>query len=293
MRERPDNPDAVDLRMRGEAMVATSNAGWSTWDEAMKLFERTHALDPQDARAAQLLAFALAVRAQNRRSDGSSGSAGFLSNAVGGTTPKEAADIARAEQLVGEADALQPDDASIHLTKGFIHHIKHQWQPALTEMEIAISDDRKNPGAYAWAGIFKHYLGRSADGVADVETSLRLSPHDSQAPFWQSFLCYLKVHLAQWEQAIEACEKAAAALPETAGDRTYVLGRLAAAYAWAGRDKEAKEAIARLRSIDPNYLRHFQSLAEAHDNPTYRAEMARVIEGMRKAEALEGEPKSN
>jgi hypothetical protein len=88
----------------------------------------------------------------------------------------------------------------------------------------------------------------SAEGVNHVETALPLSPHDFAAREWQSYRCYLKAHLAQWEQAIEACEKAAAAKPEFG--RGDVLGKLAAAYAWAGRDKEAKEAIAQLRKVD-------------------------------------------
>jgi class 3 adenylate cyclase/TolB-like protein len=293
VRERPSNPDAVDLRMRGEAMVRTPNAGKSTWDEAQKLFERAHALDPQDARATWLVALVLATRAQSRWSDDSPAGATFLSSVVGGATPGEAADIARAEQLVDAADALQPDEAWVHYTKGFIHHIKQQWVPALTEMEIAIADDRNNPWPYAWVGLFKSYLGRSAEGVPDIETALRLSPHDFGAPLWEGWLCSLKAHLTQWEQAIEACEKAAAGVPETSSSHTYVLGRLAAAYAWTGRDKEAKATIAQLRKVDPNYLLHFQSLAESHDNPTFKAEMARVMEGMRKAEALEGEAKSN
>jgi TolB-like protein len=293
MRERPENPDAVDLRMRGEALVSNPSAGRSTWDEALKLFERAHALDPQDARAMRLLANALAIRALHRWSEDSSerAAAAYLS-VTGGATPKEAADIARAEQLLDAAVALQPDEASIHATKGFIHFTKQEWTPALTEVEIAISDDRNDPWSYAFAGLFKSYLGRSADGVRDIET-LRLSPHDYGVPQWQDWLCNLHANLAQWEQAIEVGEKAAAGMPESNGERTYILGRLAAAYAWVGRDKDAKETIAQLRKADPNYMRHFQSLLEAHDNPTYRTELARVIEGMRKAEALEGEAKSN
>jgi tetratricopeptide (TPR) repeat protein len=166
-------------------------------------------------------------------------------------------------------------------------------EPALTEMEIAISDDRNDPWAYAFAGLFKSYLGRSEDGIPDIETALRLSPHDYGVPQWQDWLCNLHANLAQWQQAIEVGEKAAAGMPETNGERTYILGRLAAAYSWAGRDKDAKEAVAQLRQADPNYLAHFQSLWEAHDNPTYRTQLARVIDGMRKAEALEAEAKSN
>ena len=37
----------------------------------------------------------------------------------------------------------------------------------------------------------------------------------------------------------------------------------------------------------------FQAVADANDNPTYKAEMARIIEGLRKAGMPEGEVKTN
>ena len=46
MRERPDNPDAADLAMRGWAHIFYSNQ--SDLDEPISLFERALALDPQN-----------------------------------------------------------------------------------------------------------------------------------------------------------------------------------------------------------------------------------------------------
>ena len=94
------------------------------------------------------------------------------------------------------------------------------------------------------------YLGRSGDGVADIETAICLSPHDNLAPYWEAVLCNLHSNLARWGQAVDSCNAAAAD-----GARAWgVLGNLAAAYAWSGRDKEAKEALFQLR----------ESLSEFH-----------------------------
>jgi adenylate cyclase len=94
-----------------------------------KLFERAHALDPQDERAMMLLATTLAVRLLNRWSEDPSG------------------DLKRAEELVDAALALQPDDSWAHYARGLIFVLKHQYAVALMEAETAIADDRNN--AYA------------------------------------------------------------------------------------------------------------------------------------------------
>ena len=217
------------------------------------------------------LAIVLTVRVENHWSDNSSG------------------DLARAEELLNAAFALQPDDTWVHYAKGYILSMKGQWRPALTEAEMAIADDRNNPRAYGNAGFYKMHLGRSADGIADVETALRLDPHSSDAPFWQAHLCYLRAHLAQWEEAIEQCGKALAAKP----DDSESFAALAAAYAWAGHDKEARETAAKLRALEPNLMQTLQTRMDSHDDPTYKAEIARVMDGLRKAGYPEGEKGTN
>jgi tetratricopeptide (TPR) repeat protein len=146
-------------------------------------------------------------------------------------------------------------------------------------LETAKADDHNNPWIYASAGFNKMHLGRSVDGIADVETALRISPSDNAAPQWQAYLCYLRTQLAQWEQAIEQCEKAVAANPE----KSMPLADLAAAYAWAGRHMEATQAAVRVRQLSPDQLTYLQIYIEAHDDPTFKAQVARIIDGLRKA----------
>ena len=184
-----------------------------------------------------------------------------------------AGDIARADELTNAAMTLQPDDSWVHWVKARLFASRQQWRSALTEAEMAIADDRNNPRAYADAGLYKMQLGRSQDGLTDVETALRLDPHSNQAPEWQTRVCYLRAHLAQWEQAIEQCEKAVAAAPWD----NPALGALAAAYALTGHDKEAKETAVKLGERDPNFMRSVRKSMEAHDDPTFKAELARII----------------
>ena len=270
IRERPKNPDAVDLATRGEAILVSNNVNKPAWNDAIKLFERALALDPQNVTAMTGLAIALDVRSENHWSE----------DPVG--------DMARAGELTKTAVALQPDGTWVHWAKARLFASKQQWRSALTEAETAIANDRNNARAYADAGFYKMYVGRSGDGIADIETALRLSPHENQVPEWQLHLCYGHNFLAQWEQAIEWCSKAA----ENNPSHGYPLAALAASYAWAGHDKEAKDAVAQLLKVDPNFT--VQTLQHRVSNdPTFNSEMDRIVEGLRKAGAPDGPVKTN
>ncbi len=249
-RERPNNPDAVDLTMRGYAILWNFNgANKSTWDEAIAMFERALALDPKDAPAMTGLATALFARP------------------YAGWSEDPAADIARADKMADAALALRPDDSEAHFVKALLFERKSQMREAIAEAETAIADDPNNARAIAMASYYRMYLGHAEDGVVGQETALRLSPHDPLAPIWQVHLCYLYNHLAQWDQAIEWCERA---LVNNVKEKGEALAALAVANAWAGHDAEAKNAIAELQRVDPNYtLSSLKRGKRVSDDPTF------------------------
>ena len=270
MRERPNNPDAVDLWMRGSAELEHKSK--ASQDAAVGLFERALELDPQLVPAMVGLAFSLAVRVTDLRSNDPKG------------------DVARAEDWAERAVVAEPDNSVAHLAKAYVLGFgKRQWAQAIAEADAAIAADPNNAEAHAQRGFWKMFLGQSEDGFSGLETAFRLSPRDPDVPIWQYNICGLHAHLAQWEQAIEWCEKAHAGAPEF----WYPLAELAAANAWAGHDKEAKEAAAQLQKVYPGFT--VQTWAGRHrsDDPTYNARDARIIEGLRKAGLPEGEKKTN
>jgi tetratricopeptide (TPR) repeat protein len=200
-----------------------------------------------------------------------------------------AGDLARAEKTIDAALALQPDNSSAHDVKGWVYFWKKQFGPALAEAEKAIADDGNNADAHSSASFWKMFLGHSEDGFTGVETALRLSPRDPSVPSWQFYMCHLHSHLAQWEQAIEWCNKSIASGNQWFG----VFVDLAAANAWAGHDKEAKEAAAQLQKVYPGFT--VQTWAGIHwsDDPTFNMQYQRIVEGLRKAGLPEGEKKTN
>ena len=269
-RERPSNPDAVDLVMRGQA-VLFSNPSVAAFGEAIALFERALSLDPQNLPAMTGLANALAGHAIQTHDPG---------------------DAARAEKLTDAVLAVQPDNSTAHRTKGLIlGSVKHEMRPAIAEAERAIALDPNDADAHAEAGWWKGPLGRSEEGIAGVEAALRLSPRDRDTPFWHFYMCALHNYLQHWEQAIEWCEKSRVGWPDNWS--TYV--HLAAAEAWAGHDKEAKDVAAQLQKVRPGFaVQTYADLAsQRSDDPTFNAQYQRIVEGLRKAGVPEGEKKTD
>jgi adenylate cyclase len=271
MRERPNNPDAADLAMRAAAKANTTGESKSINSEVIELNERALALDPQNESAMVSLSFALNDRVGSLWSE------------------DPAADTARAEKLADSALTLQPDDAWAQMAKAQVFFTKRQWKAAISQAEAALADDPNNASAHANFSFWNMFLGHSEDGFAGIEKALRLSPRDPGVPTWQFLMCHLYTHLAQWEQAIEWCGKSIA----SGNDSMYPYVDPAAANAWAGQDKEAKEAVAQLRKLYPDFT--VQSWAGIHwsDDPTFNEQYARIVEGLRKAGLPEGEKKTD
>jgi adenylate cyclase len=269
IRERPDNPDAADLAMQGWALINPVDDK-ERFSDGVKLFERALALDPRNVQAMAGLASVLHWRAFHDWTDDWD------------------RDFGRAKGLIDRALALQPENSMLRVANGEDLAWKHQHRAAVAEAETAIAYDRNNAVAYANAGFWKQYLGRSEDGIAALETALRLDPHSGGVWFFHQALCRNQSLLGRWEQAIASCDKAIAANPEIAD----ALVDLAAANAWAGHDKEAKEAVARLRKARPGFtLQKLFPEDQTTDNPDFKAQFARIVEGLRKA-GLQDEPMS-
>jgi len=261
MRERPDNPDAVDLAMRGR--LAVSRLGPAAPNEAVDDFERALKLDPNLVGAQIGLATALAARASN------------------GFSADRAADIDRAEKFADQALTAWPESAGARFAKAFVLGAKRQWDAGILELEAAIDSDRNFAPGHGQLGMWRAFVGRAKDGFSEVETAIRLSPRDADLPVWEYYVCHLHSHLAQWDQAIAPCQQSLAASPQ------FLLAHidLTAAYGWLGRESEAKAALSELLKVNPRFSVHaFISLGALYsDNVIFTQQIARIAEGLRKA----------
>jgi adenylate cyclase len=270
-RERPNNPDAVDLAMRGWA--AYQSWGPASVNEALGYFERALRLDPGHTGAKIGLAQALIDR--------------FMW--LGGGD--EAVDIPRAEAQVASALSAEPNNASAHYTKANLFTAKKQFNDQFAEIDATIENNQNFAQAYATRGDMLTWAGRAAESIAEDETALRLSPRDPGRNLWQFGICHAYTHLAQWEKALEWCQKSIA----TDAGTWFPYVDIAAANAWLGRDAEANAAIAGLLKVYPGFTvqSYADIAARVTYNPTFAQQIQRIIEGLRKAGLPEGEKKTN
>jgi adenylate cyclase len=168
---------------------------------------------------------------------------------------------------------------------------KKQFSDQFAEIDAAIENDKNFAWAYATRGDMLNWAGRAAESIAEDETALRLSPRDPGRNMWQYGICHAYTHLAQWEKAVEWCQKSIA----TDAGTWFPYVDLAAASAWLGHDAEARAAIAGLLKVYPGFtVQTFADVAaRVTYNPTFADQIQRILEGLRKAGLPEGEKKTN
>jgi len=256
------NPDAVDLTMRGWSLL---NAAPQQDDakRSVTAFEDALRIDPDNSQARVGLAHALTLIHRNR------------------WDPEPARILARADEAVTRAIALSPNYAHAHYVKAEVLALSGRFDAALATYDRAIALDPNHAAAYVARGRSLIAIGRAAEAVAPVETAIRLSPRDPDLFIWYYVLCHAYTHLARDAQTIEWCLKSTATGKSFWGAWTD----LASAYAWRGQKSEAAAAVAELLKVRPGFT--VEKLAQDgsgySDNPTFRKEFERIVEGARKA----------
>lgn len=257
--ERPGNPDAMDLVMHARSVMDRPRSRESL-AQALDLFEQALRADPQLPEAQVGEAFTLATTVMVRWS----------------AAPAE--QLARADALATQVLARFPNNAVAHLAKGEVRRARKQFDAAIDEYQEATAKDRNLTYAYAVTGGAEILAGRSEQAFAPLQTAIRLSPRDPQLNYWYYLICHAHTHLGHDEAAIEWCGRSVAVKPFWVA---YV--DLASAYAWTGRDAEARDAVAKLRELMPGYTVTRWTNEDWSDNPVFLKQYERIVEGLRKA----------
>jgi TolB-like protein/Flp pilus assembly protein TadD len=258
------NPDALDYFFRGRAVLSKSNTP-DSFAEAIGLFERALAVDPQSVRFQSFLALALTGRV------------------LDGMSSTATADIARAEDLVGQALAVSPNTALAHTVKGAMLRARRRYADAIPEYEMVIALDRNLPGAYANLGNCKFFTGSLEEVIPLAEQAVRLSPRDPNLGYWYSMIGQVHLLQSRTEEAILWLEKARSANPA----HPYARASLASAYGLKGETERAAAELAEARRLVGNP--RFSSIARMRAGRNYMAPNVRALfeatydAGMRKA----------
>ena len=265
-----EHPDALDYVLRARAALLKPRTR-DTYAEAINLFEHALVLDPQS------------VEAQSRLADV------LMGRLINGLANSAAADLARADRLVGKALAASPRYAHAHLAKGQVLRAQNRWEEAVPEYETALALNRNLLGALPGLGWCKLLNGSLDEVIPLAEQAICLSPRD---PYIGSRYHLIgTVHLLQShiDEAIVWFEKARIAMPTVPFHHSW----LASAYALNGNLSRAAAELAEARRLRGESS--FSSIAKMKAggswgslSPKTRAFFdATYIAGLRKAGMLE------
>jgi len=232
-----EHPDALDYILRGRAVLLKPRTP-ETHREAIDLYERALALDPQSVEAQSRLAAVL-----------------VMSVGTGMTNSASAVlDIARAERLVDQALAASPRYTFPHVVKGHVLRVRSRWEEAISEYEAALALDHNSVYALNSLGLCKLYAGSIEEAIPLVEQAIRLSPRDPGIGHCYNLIGNVHLLQSRIEKAIVWLEKARSAMPGVPIFRS----RLAAAYALRGETERAAAELAEARRLNKDL---FSSIA--------------------------------
>jgi tetratricopeptide (TPR) repeat protein len=265
-RERPNNMDAVDLTMRGWAIL-NQPLSLSRDREASDLFDAALRLDGRNVEALIGLAFRhvndVRIFASTNRDE----------------------QLRIAEKAITEALALAPGNALAHFVRANILHVSGETERSLRELEFAITLDRNLAWAHADAGFIKVLLGRAEEAEADLTNAIRLSPRDPGLDRWHALLGIADLFLGRLGSAVDRLRKSVEMNPNVALSQFF----LAAASALNGGAAEALEARNAGLRLDPNFtVARFRNEPRSK-NPTFLAQRERIYEGLSLAGVAEGQ----
>ena len=261
-RKRPDSLAAYDLVLRAMPHLWTHRAEAN--DEAIRLLDEAHRIDPGYGRATAFAAWARAQQVAYNWADD--------------------IEAARAEgdRLIAQAaDSIGDDPTALCALSTATMLLFADLDRAQTLLDRALLLDPNHAWGWTRRGFLNVYRGDPEAGTACFERAIRLSPLD---PF--SFNCYIGLGFARFAAGhpAEALEWTRRAMREKVG-MTWAYRDLATFLAAAGQIDEAREAARRLLEAQPHV-----TVAEVADALHFMEPglLSRYLDGLRVAGLPEG-----
>jgi adenylate cyclase len=237
-----EHPDALDYILRGRAVLLRPRTR-DTYKEAVNLFERALALDPQSVEAQSRLGVVLVTRVLEIMTDSA------------------AADLARGGALVDQALAASAGYAYAHFAKGHLLRAQNRWEEAIPEYEAALALNHNLVHAFTDLGWCKLYTGSIEEVTPLVEQAIRLSPRDPLIGVCYVLIGTVELLQSRPDEAIVWLEKARSAIPAA----PVAYSRLASAYALRGETERAAVELAEARRLNGEDV--FSSIARLKASP--------------------------
>ena len=186
--EQAPTPDSIDLHFQGLAWLNKGRTP-QTIAQARSFFDRALTADPHNVEAL----------IEAARADGYSATLFLVSD--------PAATLASANAKLTKALSLAPDHPRGHMWLGYIEIFTKHAARGITECEHALTLDRNLAGAHAIIGMGKIFVGRPEETETHILEALRLSPRDTLAYTWMSYVAVAKRAIGSYEEALTWCRR--------------------------------------------------------------------------------------
>jgi adenylate cyclase len=225
------NPDAIDLTMRGWALLNQPQlvSDLASVAKARDLFEQALKLDPRNVDA-------LVGAAAAERWD-------FVDHGL----DAKPGQIAKIDDLLATAISIDPANARAYTLRGTFDIITHRTKEALEAAQNAV---RLNPSyATAYANLAQDQMkpAEFPQALANIDYAMKLSPRDPDLGRWRFIKARTVNYMGQHQDAIR---EAQAALDGGFSIWAVYL-QLAVAHAYMGQQSDAQAAITEARKRLP------------------------------------------
>jgi TolB-like protein/Tfp pilus assembly protein PilF len=228
-RKPTDSLDAYDYYLRG--MAKLHNGSRHSIDEALALFYKAMALDPDYASAFAMAAWCYFWRKVN-----------------GWATDRET-ESAEGVRLARIAVELGRDDA-VALTRGghALAHLAGEIDSGIALLDRALLINPSLAPAWFLGGFLRAWNGETEGAIAHFEHAVRLSPLDAEMFRMEAGTAIAHFFAGRFESAASWAQRSVQSLP------SFLMANAisAASHARAGRLDEARDAMARVRELDPS-----------------------------------------
>jgi adenylate cyclase len=260
-RERPTDPDVLDLVVRAQALWSDQTS-LQRCAEAMALFEQALALDPQSLPAIVGLASAMLVLYADR---------GYW---LDGDEPE------RLAKVISDAQAMAPNDEPVLVLSAVWLERQGHYEASIALARRIIEAHPGNANGYVRLARGKMFCGEADEAIPLLKKAIQLDPYEPQLFDRYQRLGFALLLAGREGEAVTWLERALGARHHSLQQHRYRL--LAASYALMGEVTRARLILDELASAST--LVTLRCLGyENYRSTAYAAQYARFRHGLRLA----------
>jgi DNA-binding winged helix-turn-helix (wHTH) protein/tetratricopeptide (TPR) repeat protein len=255
-RTRANVEQSAKLTRIGEQINMVSREDYQA---VRKLTQWAVELDPHNGAALARLTFAIVTGVLNHWSD------------------DIVADLHAADLALQEATKIEPESMAVHGAQCHILRAMRQFESAIKVCGEFAQNFPKYAFLHKEIGYNELMLGQLDEALAEFQEADRLDPNSRLRWSWNQGIGLISLMRGEDQKAIELLSRAALEAPNAG----HAAAFLASAYALAGREQEARDALDHYMTVWPNTS--LNSFGPLVGTAAFNSKMERVREGLRLA----------